>query len=264
MLEQTDFFSALAAKMKPFSGEIALCPVCGEPVEKLLPKGNVVVPVNCACGRAAFAKMKQETEDAQFRMMIRELWEEDGICSTGFQSETFEKWDGTNEKIMELAKRYAENFGSMKAMKCGILLFGDVGTGKSFTAHCIANEVLKKQINVCVSSMPQLIQRSMDRVNVPAKMLHYPLMVIDDVGMERQSDFGAETVYNIIDSRYTSGLPLIVTTNLDLDAFASGKNRAYDRLLQMCPIHLRFTGGSKRGGIAEQITEEARRVLMSC
>ena len=35
--------------------------------------------------------------------------------------------------------------------------------------------------------------------------------------MERGTEYGLEQVFNVIDSRYRSGKPLIVTTNLTLD-----------------------------------------------
>ena len=45
----------------------------------------------------------------------------------------------------------------------------------------------------------------------------YPLLILDDFGMERGTEYGLEQVFNVIDSRYRSGKPLIVTTNLTLD-----------------------------------------------
>ena len=44
-----------------------------------------------------------------------------------------------------------------------------------------------------------------------------PLLILDDFGMERGTEYGLEQVYSVIDSRYRSGKPLIVTTNLTLD-----------------------------------------------
>ena len=50
-----------------------------------------------------------------------------------------------------------------------------------------------------------------------SRLCHYPLLIIDDFGMERGTEYGLEQVFNVIDSRYRSGKPLIVTTNLTLD-----------------------------------------------
>ena len=56
--------------------------------------------------------------------------------------------------------------------------------------------------------------------------------------MERGTEYGLEQVFNVIDSRYRSGKPLIVTTNLTLDDLHNPEDtahsRIYDRLLSMC------------------------------
>ena len=63
--------------------------------------------------------------------------------------------------------------------------------------------------------------------------------------MERGTEYGLEQVFNVIDSRYRSGRPLIVTTNLTLDDLHNPEDtahsRIYDRLLSMC-VPVRFTG----------------------
>jgi len=47
------------------------------------------------------------------------------------------------------------------------------------------------------------------------------LLIIDDFGMERDTDFAAEHIFNIIDGRYRSGKPLIITTNLNISALTN-------------------------------------------
>ena len=46
------------------------------------------------------------------------------------------------------------------------------------------------------------------------RLCSYPLLILDDFGMERGTEYGLEQVYNVIDSRYISKRPLIATTNL--------------------------------------------------
>ena len=61
---------------------------------------------------------------------------------------------------------------------------------------------------------------------------------IDDLGAERKSDFMQEQVFNIIDARYRSGLPMIITTNLTAEEMKKpteiGQSRIYDRILERC------------------------------
>ena len=66
----------------------------------------------------------------------------------------------------------------------------------------------------------------------------FPLLIIDDLGVERNSEFAREQVFNIIDSRYRSQLPMIVTTNLTVDELKNpadlARARIYDRVLERC------------------------------
>ena len=86
-----------------------------------------------------------------------------------------------------------------------------------------------------------------------------PLLILDDFGMERGTEYGLEQVYNVIDSRYRSGKPLIVTTNLTLDDLQHPEDtahaRIYDRLISMC-VPVRFTGEQlpKRHGAGKMET----------
>jgi DNA replication protein DnaC len=71
----------------------------------------------------------------------------------------------------------------------------------------------------------------------------YPLMIIDDLGIERNSEFARDQVFSLIDSRYRSPLPMIVTTNLSLKKLKNPEDmaraRIYDRVLERCmPIRV--------------------------
>ena len=77
----------------------------------------------------------------------------------------------------------------------------------------------------------------------------YSLLIIDDLGTERNTDYMKELVFNIIDARYRSGLPMILTTNLPMDEIKKsndiGYTRIYDRILERCfPVAVK--GHSRR------------------
>ena len=72
------------------------------------------------------------------------------------------------------------------------------------------------------------------------------LLIIDDLGMQRGTDYGLEQVYNVIDARYRSNKPFIITTNLTLNEMQNETNiarkRIYDRVLSMCmPMQIQGT-----------------------
>ena len=87
-----------------------------------------------------------------------------------------------------------------------------------------------------------------------ARLCRAPLLILDDFGMERGTKYGLEQVYNVIDSRYRSRRPLIVTTNLSLQDLQHPQDtahaRIYDRLLEMC-APIRFSGENFRRATAQ-------------
>ena len=66
----------------------------------------------------------------------------------------------------------------------------------------------------------------------------YSLLVIDDLGVERNTEYAMEQMFTVIDSRYRSKKPLIVTTNLKLEEIKNPPDlahaRIYDRILERC------------------------------
>ena len=140
----------------------------------------------------------------------------------------------------------------------GLLLWGGVGTGKSFMAGCIANALMEQEVAVCMTNfariMNELNNAFSGRNEVVDRLCGYPLLVIDDFGMERGTEYALEQIYNIIDSRYRSRKPLIVTTNLTLTELKNPQDtahaRIYDRLLELC-TPIACTGPSMRKNIGQ-------------
>ena len=92
----------------------------------------------------------------------------------------------------------------------------------------------------------------------------YPLLIIDDFGMERGTEYALEQIYNIVDSRYRSRKPLIVTTNLTLDELRHPQDtahaRIYDRLLEMC-VPISCIGVSFRKETAQEKLERLKLLI---
>ena len=103
-----------------------------------------------------------------------------------------------------------------------------------------------------------------DRNEYIARLCSFPLLILDDFGMERGTEYGLEQVYNVIDSRYRSGKPLIVTTNLTLEELQNPEDtphaRIYSRLTDMC-TPVRFTGEDFRKAAAKKKMERLKTLL---
>lgn len=143
-----------------------------------------------------------------------------------------------------------------------------VGTGKSYFAGCIANALMEKEISVCMTNfaliLNDLAASYKDRNEYIARLCSFPLLILDDFGMERGTEYGLEQVYNVIDSRYCSRKPLIVTTNLTLEELQNPEDtahaRIYDRLTEMC-TPVRITGENFRKARAREKMEQLKTLL---
>lgn len=204
--------------------------------------------VRCIC---KCEKERDDAEKARFNAMqeqirIRQL-RSVGITDKKILAYTFKNDDGNNPQISDLARRYVERFGEMKANNCGLLLHGDTGTGKSFYAGCIGNALIDKGVSVFATSVPRLLNLIFDTANKSALLrdiCSYDLVIIDDIGAERATEYAIEQLYTIIDERYKSNKPVICTTNIEPQAFSNApdiqRKRIYDRILEMCtPVEVK-------------------------
>lgn len=158
------------------------------------------------------------------------------------------------DKHIRLCQKYAEKFVKIGTAPQGLLLHGSVGTGKTFASACIANYLMDNGKTVLVMNLGlYLIKLKKEWDEAESNVLEYvkqcDLLVIDDFGVEKISEFVIDKTFALIDTRYRAEKPLIITTNLSLedieDKFGS---RVADRLQEMC-YPLRVDGQSKRKNI---------------
>lgn len=227
------------------------------------------VGIACKCQAAVLEAEERERERKDFEQRMEAL-RRDGITDPAYLRYTFAQDDRRNPDVTDVCLRYVQNWKEMKAENIGILFYGDVGTGKSFLACAIANALLGRLVSVSVTNFPRLlnaIQGTFDeeRQRRIDSLQRYSLLVIDDLGVERDTAFSVEQVYNVIDTRARSGKPVIITTNLSMKDLQNPPSlaykRIYDRVLEMCPIRLKMVGESRRAGNANERRGLARRLL---
>lgn len=230
---------------------------------------KVRVGIACKCQAAVLEAEERERERKDFEQRMEAL-RRDGITDPAYLRYTFAQDDRRNPDVTDVCLRYVQNWKEMKAENIGILFYGDVGTGKSFLACAIANALLGRLVSVSVTNFPRLlnaIQGTFDeeRQRRIDSLQRYSLLVIDDLGVERDTAFSVEQVYNVIDTRARSGKPVIITTNLSMKDLQNPPSlaykRIYDRVLEMCPIRLKMVGESRRAGNANERRDLARRLL---
>ena len=166
------------------------------------------------------------------------------------------------------AHRYVEQWQTMRTENIGLLLWGGVGAGKSFLAGCIANALMVQEVPVRMTNFARILNELNNsfsgRNEVVDRLCRYPLLIIDDFGMERGTEYALEQIYSIVDSRYRSRKPLIVTTNLTLDEIRHPQDtahaRIYDRLLEMC-VPISCIGVSFRKETAQEKLERLKELM---
>lgn len=231
---------------------------------------------DCNCLEEIAKKEAEELEKKRIQECIMnkvKRYKDISVIDSKFLKSRFENAD-MSEKHMILAKRYADNF-LVKDKPVGMLLYGDVGTGKTFATACIANYLMDKGKTVLVMNLAlylNKLKRGWEEAekDILNQVETCDLMIIDDFGAEKglddnQTGWRAEKIYNLIDSRYRAEKPLIISTNLNFDEdekrceitlkFSSqGKNRIRDRVIDMC-FPVQVTGKSKRGMTKNKFAE---------
>ena len=257
-----------------YTGEDGLlyCGKCHKPKEGYFPKetaawlGRDRHPAECDCQRAE-REEREAAEKQRSHLETVERLKRRGFTDPAMQGWTFENDNGKCPQ-MEHAHFYVENWETMKERNIGYLLWGGVGTGKSYFAGCIANALMEREIPVCMTNFATILNdlaASFEgRNEYNSRLCSFPLLILDDFGMERGTEYGLEQVYNVIDSRYRSGRPLIVTTNLTLEDLQHPEDtahaRIYDRLIEMCsPV--RFTGSNFRKATAQEKMGQLKKLM---
>ena len=222
--------------------------------------------VGCLC-RCAAEKLEKEREEYRIKEELLNIqkMKSAGLQDKAFYNYTFERCDASQENAI-YAKRYVEHFSEMAQTGQGLLFWGNVGTGKTFLAGCIANALLEQKVPVLMTSFPKILNAfgglySSERNEYLASLNRYTLLVIDDMGIERESQYTVETIYTVIDERYKS---FIITTNLQLDALKNPQDvehaRIYDRIMERCmPVY--FGGRNYRSELGQENRDAAKKVL---
>lgn len=158
------------------------------------------------------------------------------------------------QKNLEYCKRFADEFDGKGS---GILMVGNTGLGKTHLSLAIANKLLKKGFCVVYSSATELIRKIRnEQFNTNEEGETMPLvkscdlLILDDVGVEKSSDWSISVLYEIINSRQNKRAPMIISTNLDFDVL---NVRYEDRLFsRMCSMKvLVFEGSDNRIAFSE-------------
>jgi len=205
----------------------------------------------------------KEMDDFFVRQRLQERRREAFGEAGALQDYRFDNDNGSVRQL-EQARRYVEHWKQMQEQNLGLLFWGKPGTGKTFAAGCIANALLETEgmhvptvkmttFGTILNKLPGMTAQ--DKEWYLRSFLSCDLLILDDFGTERQTDYAREQIFHIIDGRYLSCRPLIVTTNLSLQELKHPKDlaqaRICDRILELC-VPVCFDGESLRQDRAKE------------
>lgn len=140
--------------------------------------------------------------------------------------------------------RLAEYAEKVKIPGASLFITGPVGTGKTYGLHAMARHIVEARGGAArVFNFPDAlrdIKEDFDRHwtekhHVAETMRDYRgILMIDDIGAEKQSDWVVETLYGIINHRYERVLPTVITSNVGVDKIGEAYgDRIASRLVEM-------------------------------
>lgn len=225
----------------------------------------------CLC-KCEMEKRNAEEEELKRKEKERQIQDNRRVAFPKEERENMLQWtfandDMQNKRITQAMQNYVDNFPEFRKQGKGLLLYGVCGTGKTFAACEVANALLDKGYSVLVTNFSRVLntlQGTFDKQDYIDTLNDYSLLVIDDLGIERSTEYAKEQVYNVIDGRYRAGLPMIITTNLSIDKIKNPDDienmRIYDRIIEKCfPIEI--TGGSRRRQNVRNEYDEMKNLL---
>lgn len=230
------------------------CGKCKTRKQRFFDAGVIQRKVMCLC-KCEAERLQREEEERERRAQAEKIarYRMEGLPEQKMYDWTFANADGSNAKLMAGLKRYADNFDEFYRLGKGLILCGTVGTGKTYGAACIANALIDRGIPAMLTKVERIANTAIDmsrgKQDYIDSFRRYPLLILDDIAAERNTAYMQEIVYNVIDGRYTSGRPLIATTNLTPEQLmhptSITERRIYSRLLEMC-VPIEFVGADKR------------------
>lgn len=143
----------------------------------------------------------------------------DKIIPKRFQNVSFE-----NDVKDGIKKIYKDQLSNRES----IFIYGDSGVGKTHTACALAKNLLDTDIEVMFFNTSELMERlraeykdnyeDEDRESLFIKLLDFQgVIILDDIGAEKTSDWVIERLYIIINRKYEDMIPMIFTSNCTIE-----------------------------------------------
>lgn len=247
------------------------CKTCNERIDgKVIPMLDkpMIIRTACKCDRD-----RQEQEKQREKLLKQDRLRQNCFLSKNQIAYTFENADeNTDKEIIKKAKNYVKHFEEMRKDNVGLLLYGNVGSGKTYIACSIANAIITEySYNVKMRNFAQILNDlqkggfTLDRNEYIEQITNPTLLILDDFGIERNTEYALEQIYNVINARYLKARPTIITTNLNFKDIEQEQEdimlgRIYSRIIEMC-LPLRVIGVDRRKIQSKEKLKKAQNLI---
>ena len=215
------------------------CKKCGTRKQVDIPyfgKGYKRVFCACKCEQNQYLlERKLNTDNDRIQFLQRY-----GFSNDNYKNFTFNVDELPNSQESQIARKYVANFKIMKESNIGLLFYGPCDTGKTFYMSCICNALVSQGYFVIISSLSEL-EKSIsanyyaERNEILERIRYADLLILDDVGTERNTPTALESYFDIVNTRYISQKPMLISTNLEPDQLGTNDiklQRIYQRIMQ--------------------------------
>lgn len=248
------------------------CKTCNERIDgkpiPMLDKKLMIIRNACKCDRD-----RAEQEKLREKQIEQDRLRKNCFISKTQIAYTFENADeDTDKDIIKKAKNYVKHFEEMRKDNVGLLLYGNVGSGKTYIACSIANAIITEySYTVKMRNFAQILNDlqkggfNLDRNEYIEQITSSTLLILDDFGIERNTEYALEQIYNVINARYLKARPTIITTNLNFKDIEKEQEdimlgRIYSRIIEMC-LPLRVTGLDRRKIQSKEKLKKAQNLI---
>ena len=211
----------------------------------------------CTCKKAQEYWKEKDKQDYEvekrkhFREVINKIYKRNYIGKK-FQNLNFENFNinSGNEIAVKVANDYT-NKCITKVQTKGLIITGESGLGKTHLAASIANKLIENDKIVLIGRLTTLLdmikETFRDNTKSENELIelysNVDMIIIDDLGTEKISQWALEKLYTIIQNRNENRLPIIITTRFDKQGLIERFSQSQDeqlvdaiisKLYQMC------------------------------
>lgn len=137
--------------------------------------------------------------------------------------------------------------------KKGLFLYGSTGVGKTYTLYAIEKKAMISvgvakvgRVENWVEMLAEMRNNLSQSVNYANMVAEKEMVIIDDIGSEKHTDWSQEMLYLIVNRVYVQEHIPIFATNLTLEQFQEQYgDRIFSRICEMC-VKVEITGEDKR------------------